>query len=81
LLAFIGAWNELLFALSFIVTPEKQTVTLIITTFKPNGGQGYAVDWGQIMAATVIVTLPLVALALIFQRAILAGLTSGGVKG
>jgi trehalose/maltose transport system permease protein len=81
LLAFIGAWNELLFALSFIVSPEKQTVSLVITTFKPNGSQGFAVAWGQIMAATVLVTLPLVALALIFQRAILAGLTSGGVKG
>lgn len=81
LLAFIGAWNELLFALSFIVSPDKQTVPLIITTFRPNGSQGFAVAWGQIMAATVIVTIPLVALALIFQRAILAGLTSGGVKG
>ncbi len=81
LLAFIGAWNELLFALSFIISPDKYNVSLAITTFKPNGGQGFAVDWGQIMAATVLVTLPLVALALVFQRAILSGLTSGGVKG
>jgi trehalose/maltose transport system permease protein len=81
LLAFIQAWNELLFALSFIITPERQTVALAITNFQPQGGQGFAIDWGQVMAATVIVTLPLVALALIFQRLILSGLTAGGVKG
>lgn len=81
LLAFIGAWNELLFALSFLITPARQTVTLAITNFRPNGSQGFAIDWGQIMAATVIVTIPLVLLALVFQRWILSGLTAGGVKG
>ncbi|HEX2910057.1 MAG TPA: carbohydrate ABC transporter permease [Chloroflexia bacterium] len=82
LMAFIGAWNEFLFALSFTNTPDKQTITLAIQTFKPTGSAGtYGVEWGQIMAASVVVTIPLIALALIFQRLILAGLTAGGVKG
>jgi trehalose/maltose transport system permease protein len=82
LMAFIGAWNEFLFALSFTNTPDKQTITLAIQTFKPTGAAGtFGVEWGQIMAASVVVTIPLIALALIFQRLILAGLTAGGVKG
>lgn len=83
LLAFISAWNEFLYALSFIQTPNKRTITYVITTFQPNNatGGGYAVAWGQIMAATVIVTIPLIVLTLIFQRRIVAGLTAGAVKG
>ena len=46
-----------------------------------SGSSGKEVPWGEIMAASVIVTLPLVALVLIFQRRIVAGLTAGGVKG
>ena len=41
----------------------------------------FEVPWGQTMAASVLVTVPLVVLALVFQRHILAGLTAGGVKG
>lgn len=82
LLAFIGAWNEFLYALSFTQSPERRTVTLAITLFTPETTTGaYAVAWGQIMAATVVVTIPLIALTLIFQRRILAGLTAGAVKG
>ena len=44
-------------------------------------GSAFAVPWGQIMAATVIVTLPLITATLILQRRILAGLTAGAVKG
>lgn len=84
LLAFIAAWNEFLYALSFIQTPEKRTVTLAITLLTPEnatGGSASAVPWGQVMAATVVVTIPLIVLTLIFQRRILAGLTAGAVKG
>ena len=83
LLAFIAAWNEFLFALSFTASPDKRTITLAITTFTPVGATGgsYQQPWGQIMAASVIVTIPLVILTLIFQRRILAGLTAGAVKG
>jgi trehalose/maltose transport system permease protein len=81
LLAFIAAWNEYLYALSFIQTPNKYTVPLAITTFVGKSGSTFQVPWGQIMAATVIVTLPLITATLILQRRILAGLTAGAVKG
>ncbi|HLT20407.1 MAG TPA: carbohydrate ABC transporter permease [Thermomicrobiales bacterium] len=81
LLAFIAAWNEFLFALSFTQTPNKFTVTLAIFRFEPQTAGGFEIAWGQIMAATIIITLPLIILTLIFQRRILAGLTAGAVKG
>jgi trehalose/maltose transport system permease protein len=81
LLAFIAAWNEFLFALSFLQTPDEFTVTLAIFRFEPQTAGGFEIAWGQIMAATIIITLPLIILTLIFQRRILAGLTAGAVKG
>jgi trehalose/maltose transport system permease protein len=81
LLAAIAAWNEFLFALSFTQTPDKRTVPLAIFYFTGVTGSGFEVPWGQMMAATVIVTVPIVALVLAFQRRILAGLTAGAVKG
>jgi trehalose/maltose transport system permease protein len=81
LLAFIAAWNEYLYALSFIQTPNHYTVPLAITTFVGKSGSSFQVPWGQIMAATVVVTLPLITATLILQRRILAGLTAGAVKG
>ena len=81
LLAFISAWNEYLYALSFIQSPGNYTVPLAITSFVSKTGSAFAVPWGQIMAATVIVTLPLIVMTLVLQRRILAGLTAGAVKG
>jgi len=81
LLAFIGAWNELLFAVSLTQTPDKRTVTNAITSFQGKTTSGFDIPWGQLMAATVIITIPLIVLTLIFQRRILAGLTAGAVKG
>jgi trehalose/maltose transport system permease protein len=81
LLAFIAAWNEYLYALSFIQSPDKYTVPLAITSFVSPTGSAFAVPWGQIMAATVLVTLPLITATLVLQRRILAGLTAGAVKG
>ncbi|HUI37601.1 MAG TPA: carbohydrate ABC transporter permease [Gaiellaceae bacterium] len=81
LLAFIAAWNEYLYAVSFIQTPSHYTVPVAITSFTSPGGNAFQVPWGQIMAATVVVTLPLIAATLILQRRILAGLTAGAVKG
>jgi trehalose/maltose transport system permease protein len=81
LLAFIAAWNEYLYAISFIQTTDKYTVPLAITSFVGKSGSSFQVPWGQIMAATVIVTLPLITATLILQRRILAGLTAGAVKG
>jgi trehalose/maltose transport system permease protein len=79
LLAFIAAWNEFLFALSFTQSPERYTVPVAITSFTEESA--FDQPWGQIMAATVIVTVPLIVLTLILQKRILAGLTAGAVKG
>lgn len=81
LLAFIGAWNEFLYALSFTQTPDKRTVPVQIFNFRPLTGSSFEIPWGPIMAATVVVTIPLIVLVLIFQRRIMAGLTAGAVKG
>jgi trehalose/maltose transport system permease protein len=81
LLAFIAAWNEFLYALSFEQTPEKWTVPVAIVNFTGEGPSTFEMPWGQIMAATVIVTVPLIVLTLALQRWILAGLTAGAVKG
>jgi trehalose/maltose transport system permease protein len=81
LLAFITAWNEFLFALSFTQSPDKYTVPVAITSFTGESGSAFDRPWGQIMAATVVVTVPLVVLVLVLQRRILAGLTAGAVKG
>jgi trehalose/maltose transport system permease protein len=81
LLAFIAAWNEYLYAVSFIQTPSHYTVPVAIVSFTPKGGNAFQVPWGQIMAATVVVTLPLIVATLILQKRILAGLTAGAVKG
>ncbi len=79
LLAFIHAWNEFLFALTFLSTDSQRTVPVAIALI--SGRSEFEVPWGNIMAASVIVTLPLVALVLVFQRKIVSGLTAGAVKG
>ncbi len=79
LLAFIAAWNEFLFALTFVSSDDKRTVPVAIALL--SGATEFEVPWGVIMAASVIVTVPLVVLVLIFQRKIISGLTAGGVKG
>ena len=81
LLAFISAWNEYLYALSFIQSPNHYTVPLAITSFVAPRTESNAVPWGEIMAATVIVTLPLLILVLVLQKRIIAGLTAGAVNG
>jgi trehalose/maltose transport system permease protein len=79
LLAFIGAWNEFLFALTF--TSQEITRTTPVAIAMLSGASIQEIPWGPIMAASVIVTIPLIILVLIFQRKIVAGLTAGGVKG
>ena len=79
LLAFIAAWNEFLFALTFTLTTGQRTVPVAIALI--SGSSAFELPWGALMAASVIVTLPLVALVLVFQRRIVAGLTQGAVKG
>ncbi len=79
LLAFIAAWNEFLFALTFTLTNEARTVPVAIALI--TGASQYELPWGRIMAASVIVTVPVVLLALVFQRRIVAGLTAGALSG
>ena len=80
LLAFISAWNEYLFALTFTsIEPAARTVTVAIALF--TGEIARQEPFGEIMAAGVVVTIPLLILVLIFQKRIMAGLTAGAVKG
>jgi trehalose/maltose transport system permease protein len=79
LLAFIGAWNELLFALTFTLDASARTVPVAITQF--SGSSEFELPWGPIMAASVTVTVPLIVLVLLLQRRIIAGLTAGAIKG
>ncbi|MCB0077727.1 MAG: carbohydrate ABC transporter permease [Anaerolineales bacterium] len=80
LLAFIAAWNEYLFALTFTsVEPQSRTVPVAIALF--TGQVARQEPFGEIMAASVVVTIPLLILVLIFQNKIIAGLTAGAVKG
>ena len=80
LLAFIQAWNEYLFALTFtVIDPPARTVPVAIALF--TGTVRRQEPFGEIMAAAVIVTIPLVVLVLVFQQRIAAGLTAGAVKG
>jgi multiple sugar transport system permease protein len=76
LLAFIAAWNELMFALAFTSDIQHQTIPVGIANFTDL----YFIPWGDVAAASVVVTVPLVALVLAFQRRIVAGLTAGAVK-
>ena len=80
LLTFIVSWNEYLLARSFTVTnPSAQTVPVAMAQFAGIVEQQEPI--AEIMAAAMIVTLPLVVLVLVFQQRIAAGLTAGSVKG
>jgi multiple sugar transport system permease protein len=77
IIVFITAWNEFLFSLTFNTKDAMRTVPVGITMFQ---GQ-YSLPWGEIAAATIIVTIPLIVMVLAFQKQIVSGLTSGAVKG
>jgi trehalose/maltose transport system permease protein len=79
LLAFIGAWSEFLFALSFTINDEARTVQVAIASF--TGNQQFELPFAKRMAAAVVVTMPLIVGVLIVQRRIISGLTAGAVKG
>src|SRR5215204_1499428 len=79
LLSFIWAWNEFLLAITLTSSPDARPVPPALAFF--TGSQQFEVPLGTITAATVVVTVPLVILVLIFQKRIVAGLTAGAVKG
>ena len=80
ILLFIAAWNEFLFARTFMSVQDQYTAPVAIAQFE-GADIAAATPWGEISAAAVVSTLPLVILVLLFQRRIIAGLTAGAVKG
>jgi multiple sugar transport system permease protein len=79
ILVFIFCWNEFMLALTFTTRDATKTVTAGIASV--SGASLYEIPWGQLSAAIVIATLPLVGLVLLFQRRIVSGLTRGALKG
>lgn len=78
IIVFVAAWNEYIIALTMTNKSSIRTATVAITFF--TGATGRDIPFGSIMAAGVILTVPLLIMVLVFQRRIVAGLTAGGVK-
>lgn len=78
-LVFIFAWNDFMFALSLTSTDHARTVPAVLAFF--TGASRFQQPTSAIAAASVVVTIPVVVLVLLFQRPIVAGLTAGAVKG
>ncbi len=77
ILSFIGVWNDFLFGLTLTTDQSAQPVTVGVSRF---AGE-HTIPWGEIAAAAVIVTIPLVIVVLFLQKRIVSGLTAGAVKG
>lgn len=75
--SFVTAWNEFLFAVVFMRDQSKQTLPVWLSTFKT----AFSVDWGAIMAASVVYAVPALVFFLIVQRKLVSGATAGAVKG
>jgi multiple sugar transport system permease protein len=76
IIVFVDAWHEFLFALTINSKQDMMTVPVGIAMFQGE----FTFPWGEISAAAITVTIPIVILVLIFQRHIISGLTSGAVK-
>ena len=79
ILTFIAAWNEFIFALTFITDESMKTIP--VASAQLGGTSVFEIPYGPIAAATVVGTIPLVILVLLFQKQIVQGLTAGAVKG
>ena len=79
ILTFIGAWNEFLLAVTLTSSSRARTVPAAIAFF--TGATEHEVPYGSISAASVVISVPLIILVLLFQKRIVAGLTAGAVKG
>jgi multiple sugar transport system permease protein len=77
ILSFIAVWNDFIFGLTLTADQTAQPVTVGVTRF---AGE-HTIPWGEIAAAAVIVTIPLVIVVLFLQKRIVSGLTAGAVKG
>ncbi|GAB3154704.1 carbohydrate ABC transporter permease [Amycolatopsis sp. NPDC051758] len=79
ILVFIFCWNDFLFAISLTSTTASRTVPAALSFF--TGSSQFEDPTGQVSAAAVVITIPIIVFVLFFQRRIVAGLTSGAVKG
>jgi multiple sugar transport system permease protein len=79
ILVFLYCWNDFLFAISLTSTNKSRTVPAALAFF--TGNSSFENPIGNIAAAAVIITIPILFFVLFFQRRIVAGLTSGAVKG
>jgi multiple sugar transport system permease protein len=79
ILTFIGAWNEFLLAVTLTSSSKARTVPAAIAFF--TGATEHEVPYGSISAASVVISVPLIVMVLLFQKRIVAGLTAGAVKG
>jgi multiple sugar transport system permease protein len=79
ILVFFFAWNDFVFAITLTSTDRSRPVTAALSFF--TGSSQFAQPTGAIAAAAIVVTIPIIIMVLIFQRRIVAGLTSGAVKG
>jgi len=75
--SFITAWNELIFAYTFLKDQDKATLPIMLQFFFGRSGN----DWGPIMAASTLLTIPVIAFFLLVQRRMVSGLVAGAVKG
>ena len=78
ILTFIAVWNEFMIAYTFGTRPDMMTAPVAINNF--TGSLGFNTPYGTIMAAGVLITVPLIIVVLIFQQRIVAGLTAGSLK-
>jgi trehalose/maltose transport system permease protein len=78
MLTFIGAWNEFLFALTFTGSDQARTLPVTISTF--SGRSYHETPWGQILAASLLVSLPLLLFVAVFQSRIIAGISAGAIR-
>ena len=79
ILVFIFCWNDFLFAISLTSTERSRTVPVALSFF--TGASQFEDPTGAISAAAVVITIPIILFVLFFQKRIVAGLTSGAVKG
>ncbi|MEV4523813.1 carbohydrate ABC transporter permease [Micromonospora tulbaghiae] len=73
---FISAWNEFVVALILTSDPDKQPLTVVLDSFLG----GYQIEWGQLFAASVVATIPVIILFALIERKVVGGLTAGSVK-
>lgn len=78
ILVFIFSWNEFMLALTFMNQEQAKTITVGVATL--SGAFAYEIPWGLLAAGVVAGSMPLIGLAMIFQRKVVAGLTAGAIK-